>query len=175
MLLYVYKGVTSTDSGKTQIFYPLDLKSNFPHHLMGPTLKVSKLVHAQAYGSQVVPYPSPLSQTLHPEKLVPFRKSYNSKNDGIGATKDTEPDGKGGREGETRPSQAPLIGKNSCCWKQRPHLLLSLSRGGGNPINEQQRHRHSCRSTQEPPTRCHVLSSPSQKRNFPGAGSLGWA
>lgn len=72
MLLYVYKGVTSTDSRKTQIFYPLDLKSNFPHHLMGPTLKVSKLVHAQAYRSQVVPYPSPLSQTLHPEKLVPF-------------------------------------------------------------------------------------------------------
>lgn len=85
-----YKGVTSTDSEKTQIFYTLDFKSYFPHHLMGPhTKSVEKLVYAEAYRSHIVPYPSSLSDSTSQEVSFFSRKPHNSKNGGIGATKDT--------------------------------------------------------------------------------------
>lgn len=156
------------------------LSRTSPTHLMGPIL-VSKFV--AMYTHRPTEARMPPTPTLTPRLYISGRKEViffsckpqNSKNGGTGATKDAEPEKNGSREGENRPSQARLFEKSPCCWKQRPHLLLSLRRGGGNPINEQQRHRHDCRATPKPPTPCHVLSSPSQKWNFPGAGSEGWA
>lgn len=55
-------------------------------------------------------------------------------------------------------------------WKPRPHLLLSLSRGQRNLVNEQQRHRHGRRDEPKPPPRCHVRCCPFCQRKL----SSGW-
>eukprot|EP00069_Balaena_mysticetus_P012919 bmy_07732T0 len=68
------QGVTSTDRRKTQIIYPLDLKSNFPPPPDGAhtqrSVKTRSYVHPQAYRSQLVTYPTPLSDSTIPEDKV---------------------------------------------------------------------------------------------------------